>query len=142
MTLSSFFTCRHPDQWQMRNIIQIRLKIRMKRAMDFSTCKILSQYLHITIKVIKISRTIMSIKVTTTFVSWLTWSTSSKSPLSTGFPPSATFPPPPRSSFARGVENAIVEISVKFYVLNSIVYHGGDNLSMVKDKYLLKNKGL
>ena len=84
MTFSSFFTCRHPDQWQMRNIIQIRLKIRMKRAMDFSTCKILSQYLHITIKVIKISRTIMSIKVTTTFVNWLPWSPL-KSPLSTGF---------------------------------------------------------
>ena len=30
-------TCRQPDQWQMRNIMQIRLKIRMKRAIDFRT---------------------------------------------------------------------------------------------------------
>ena len=32
-------TCRQPDQWQMRNIMQIRLKIRMKRAIDFRTWK-------------------------------------------------------------------------------------------------------
>ena len=30
-------TCRQPDQWQMRNIMQIRLKIRMNRAIDFRT---------------------------------------------------------------------------------------------------------
>ena len=28
-------TWRQPDQWQMRNIMQIRLKIRMNRAIDF-----------------------------------------------------------------------------------------------------------